>query len=794
MSEDRPAISTPRLSVTDVARKSFGTVRRGFDPEEVRLFLEAVAEELMAAEQREDELQRELAAAEEQILHPDIDEATLSAALGQRSAAVLRKAHEEAGRIIDQAEAQAAAVLRDAHQQATEAQVQAEAAAAERIADAEITTNALQQQAHQEATHTVDEARAEGDAIVERAREQGRAMLDQAQEARRRVLADMAQRRRAMTAQIDQYRAARDEVAAAVVGVRHSVDRIVGDLARADDAARTAAAEVAHRHPIETTEHVLVAEAEQAAAELGTRTGTPADLEATRPVRLDEIRTEVPFHEDLPEEVAAWDAGGQGFVEEDEDFAASGPWGTQAGPGGAAAGAGGAAGAGSATEGTIVDFDELGMSEPAQGRTSLPASGLPPVPGTEELFGYRQDWEVRIAAPEGEAPDDLVAEQVGEAAQRDDAGRGDSGRDDAGVGGEPDGAGREPAADTAGLAAAPAAGHPVEAPGPGEAEPADAEPADADSVEGLFARLRASRTATDRPTGRPGRAAKAPDARPDAEQAGASGPDESAAAPAAPATATAAAGGPSAGEGRSTPEGDGATAPENDEEEPPRSGGTPAAGRALARRAELLDPVTAMLARRLKRALQDDQNRLLERLRSGTGEWTDELLPPEDEQRELYAGAALPHVREAVAAGIAYARSIGRRPRGKAPAPDDQTVAEVAEELGSTVATLLRRRLTGEDIADPVERVGAAYREWRGERIERLVGDSSLEAFSAGVLAALPPGSELRWIRDEDTLGCADCEDNALGEAVPNGEEFPTGHLHPPAHPGCRCLVLPTPT
>ncbi len=768
MSADRPAISTPRLSVTDVARKSFGTVRRGFDTEEVRLFLEVVAEELMAAEQREDELQRELAAAEEQILHPDIDEATLSAALGQRSAAVLRKAHEEAGRIVDQAEAQAAAVLRDAHQQATETQVQAEAAAAERIADAEITTNALQQQAHQEATHTVEGARAEADAIVAGAREQGRAMLDQAQEARRRVLADMAQRRRAMTAQIDQYRAARDEVAAAVVGVRHSVDRIVGDLGRADDAARTAAAEVAHRHPIEATEHLLVAEAEQAAAELGTRTGTPADLEATRPVSLDEIRTEVPFHEDLPEEVTAWDAAGAGFVEEDEDFAGSGPWRSEAEMGGGA-------GAGTATEATIVDFDELGMSEPAQGRTSLPASGLPPVPGTEELFGYRQDWEVRVAVPEGEEPDELAAEQVGEAAPSDGAGR-----DGAGAGGEPNSAGGEPATGAAGPPAPDAAEHPMEAP-----ETADGETADGDSVEGLFARLRASRTAADRPTGRSGRTAKAPDVRPDAGPAGSSGSDEGAAP---------AAGGPAAGEDRSTPDGDGVAVPQDDEEEPPRSAGTPAAGRALARRAELLDPVTAVLARRLKRALQDDQNRLLERLRSGTGDWTDELLASEDEQRGLYAGAALPHVREAVAAGIAYARSIGRRPRGKAPVPDDQTVAEVAEELGRTVATLLRRRLTGEDIADPVERVGAAYREWRGERIERLVGDASLEAFSAGVLAALPSGSELRWIRNEDTLGCADCEDNALGEAVPNGAEFPTGHLHPPAHPGCRCLVLPTPT
>ena len=28
---------------------------------------------------------------------------------------------------------------------------------------------------------------------------------------------------------------------------------------------------------------------------------------------------------------------------------------------------------------------------------------------------------------------------------------------------------------------------------------------------------------------------------------------------------------------------------------------------------------------------------------------------------------------------------------------------------------------------------------------------------------------------------------------IPAGEPFPTGHLRPPAHPGCRCLLVPPP-
>ena len=37
---------------------------------------------------------------------------------------------------------------------------------------------------------------------------------------------------------------------------------------------------------------------------------------------------------------------------------------------------------------------------------------------------------------------------------------------------------------------------------------------------------------------------------------------------------------------------------------------------------------------------------------------------------------------------------------------------------------------------------------------------------------------------------CADCDDNAFEPTV-KGEAFPTGQAHPPAHPGCRCLLAP---
>jgi hypothetical protein len=49
----------------------------------------------------------------------------------------------------------------------------------------------------------------------------------------------------------------------------------------------------------------------------------------------------------------------------------------------------------------------------------------------------------------------------------------------------------------------------------------------------------------------------------------------------------------------------------------------------------------------------------------------------------------------------------------------------------------------------------------------------------------------VEWQVDPDGPPSPDCEDNALAGAVTVGDTFPSGHLSPPMHPGCRCLLLP---
>ena len=149
----------------------------------------------------------------------------------------------------------------------------------------------------------------------------------------------------------------------------------------------------------------------------------------------------------------------------------------------------------------------------------------------------------------------------------------------------------------------------------------------------------------------------------------------------------------------------------------------------IARRDELLTPVTARLSRTVKRALGDDQNRLLDRLRNEPSLSGDDLVGPEDEHMVAFARAAQGHLGEAFAAGTVF----GGAEAAAIPAGD--AVGESSAALAHVIVTMLRRQIE-EGTGDPADRVGAAFREWRGERVERLTGDYATQAFSAGVAAA----------------------------------------------------------
>jgi len=155
----------------------------------------------------------------------------------------------------------------------------------------------------------------------------------------------------------------------------------------------------------------------------------------------------------------------------------------------------------------------------------------------------------------------------------------------------------------------------------------------------------------------------------------------------------------------------------------------------LQRRESAVIELEVTLTRKLKRALQDEQNDLLDRLRGLKGEPTAvRLLPDATDQVARYAKAALPLIEQAARAGVSFAgETLGHEP-GSDSVP---AVAELAIDAGTTIVEALRRRLeqaismsADEDQAVLVESLGAAYREWKSQRIERLAGDVLAAAFS----------------------------------------------------------------
>jgi DivIVA domain-containing protein len=578
----RSIVSPPRLVPDDVAHHTFGSVRRGFDPSEVRAYLESVAVALRAMADREEELHREIADAEHRAANPVLDEGALATALGTETARVLRSAQEAAAEIVGKAETEATHLRTEAESEVEKRRTETESRLAQQRAAAEALAKELLDKADQQATAALEKAQSGSEELLAETREHCKAMVEEAQALRGRVLADLASRRKVLHAQIDQLRAGRERLAETVHDVRRSIDTIAEDLFAAEDNARQAAEEAA-RHAAERPEE-----------------GTPEEVAASL----------------LAEE----------SLEQADVEGPSGP-----------------------------DGDEV----------------------------------------EASVPEPTEAEQSGD----------------------------------------------------GDSDPDDS------PVDALFAKLRAAQ-------GEPDAGPADADAEPASE----------------PVTAE-------VGKAATEDGVEDADAGPPDERNP-----------AAIRRDELIQPIVTSLARRLKRTLQDSQNELLDSLRSGGFRWSADLLPDEKEHVDSYATAALPALEDAAVAGATFAGAE------KAGGPKADELVGIAHELAEAVVGPLRRRLSdeGEGLGEADEsvvsdHVGSAFREWKGERIERLAGDHVVAAFSAGTLAVLTGAgeAELEWVAVAGfgDAPCPDCEDNGLSGPQRPGAEFPTGHGHPPAHPGCRCLL-----
>ncbi|MCU1491613.1 MAG: hypothetical protein JWM85_3018 [Acidimicrobiaceae bacterium] len=681
MSEPRPVpITSGQLTPEELATRSFATVRKGFDPQAVRRFLEEAAAQLRVARASEGELRSLLEDAERRAAAPVLDEATLTAAVGAETVKVLQAAHQAANEVTAKAESRAAGLLAQAEGRLAEANTAA-AQEAERLR-----ADARREIAENEAA----------------TRQECRAMVEEAREARRRILADLAARRRDLHVQLEQIRAAKDSLVSVVDGAAAAVEKIRGGLLDSEEDAR---------HAAEGAAQTLAYSAEDADDEALEQLVAEA-LAGDPPSEAADQRIEEPAGEQPPYDLLA--------DERPEVF--------EPAPGGSSAERTG---------------DEAAASEaPTELAGELSAPGATVGPETEVAL-EEPDVTTHADGRQAESSEPAGAEQDGVS--------GSEPPDGVAEDGSPDGVAEEQLA--------------TEAP--------------ANAVDELFARIRASRAedvAQARAVLEPESHAAPSEATPIDGSSERAGEDD----------AEAGAAEAGAAEDGDAEDGD---AEDGDADNVGVSSPTQ-------RRDALLSSAQSELSRSLKRALRSEQNEVLAVARGLSGEDLQSLLPGEETAGRMIE-ASEQALLLAWQAGIAMTGELLGNEEATVPDEQPAELNAVAEDLASEVVGRIRDQLEkqlargGGEGAGTL--VGTAYREWKGERIDRLAGDFAGRAFSLGMIGgAARSGALVEWSLGEAAQPCPDCDDNALAGPLAPGQEFPAGAVGPPLHPGCRCMLVPT--
>ncbi|MGB6058665.1 MAG: hypothetical protein WBF71_10405 [Microthrixaceae bacterium] len=215
----------------------------------------------------------------------------------------------------------------------------------------------------------------------------------------------------------------------------------------------------------------------------------------------------------------------------------------------------------------------------------------------------------------------------------------------------------------------------------------------------------------------------------------------------------------------------------------------------------LLTPIEKQLLRSLRRLASDEQNETLDKLRRvkrGRPE-VDAVLAGIEESTSRFTAVLIDDFSAAVEAGIGFWVQLTGTSTDSlfddAERTHDRLQSMVAEFIAVHRAHLDKAfsdaEEAGLDTAELGDSLSAAYRDWRSNSLSELAGDLATAGFAHGERTAAGPGTPWRWVVDNGGLPCADGEDNALAGAIACEEPFPTGDITPPAHAGCRCMLVP---
>lgn len=213
-------------------------------------------------------------------------------------------------------------------------------------------------------------------------------------------------------------------------------------------------------------------------------------------------------------------------------------------------------------------------------------------------------------------------------------------------------------------------------------------------------------------------------------------------------------------------------------------------------RAATITAVLDAMVRIAKRVLADDENAIITHVGGKrTSLSPGAVLHDLEQQSRRYADALR---EELTSIAVEAARTIqsARRADLRTSALDGVVegvahiiVSDLLRQLHERVRAALERHVDDRDAI--IGEVRSTFKQARSETLTKVVTDVAHFAYARGVFTACDTAGKVCWVVDANGPACADAQDNALAGAIRHGEAFPTGQLHPLAHDGCRCLVIP---
>ena len=221
-------------------------------------------------------------------------------------------------------------------------------------------------------------------------------------------------------------------------------------------------------------------------------------------------------------------------------------------------------------------------------------------------------------------------------------------------------------------------------------------------------------------------------------------------------------------------------------------------GLVFERRDEVLAPIMVALTSKMKRVLADEENAMLTYLQGKKAAVAlEKVLPEPSTHVQGYIEAVAEDVMSA-AMGGAKSLSSSLKADLRRKVTSSAVMQVMSKNIDDVLVRPLRDRIqrcveqSDGDREEMSKLIRSVYREWKMQRVEQHIGDIARLAYSRGAYLVLDQGTSVCWMVDPNGPPCADAEDNSLAGAIALGTDFPTGHAHPTAHTGCRCLVTPT--